>query len=518
MRLAAEKDEDEHYRAVFEEYKAQILNAVKAGNTEEVAKVTDKFNESLAGKLLYMRVTRIDDYVRVAATDTPGKMTTLINKPFGDRRIGLPNIHYAFSPKPHVTRQTDDGRTYILIETNRLEGGRYADDVFITMALEPAPPATQPAAVPGDMADASTSITASEVADYHRRLTGEDLPDEALKKHYTDQAMRLAQTGGDPYELGAAVHRALAFGQDEATLVQLQIYLGDAYWRQTAKYTPEVWRPQRLKAAQAYLDGLAIVVQHELPAEPPELPAVNKGDVDRQQHAQEMAARKQAERVRQWVQFRQVLTGQIVQMYARQPDDFDQLHQLVLNHFGSQEVAAALVAGAKAYRADSHAAPVVLALPAAWGKAVKGLQAGLRFGLQNRAYRMGERVDFALLVRNTGVKAVTVVDWVPLAGWAPTVRGIDGKSLPVAVPPFDGPVQMRKSVLKPGDILEVGTVFLQIDAEAEARGDWPHVHLTPGKYGVSQSYRFGDNEEATWSGELTTGELTLSVAAADGPI
>ena len=136
MRLAAEKAEDEHYRAVFEKYKAQILNAVKAGNTDEVAKVTDKFNESLAGKLLYMRVTRIDDYVRVAASDAPGKTTTLINKPFGDRRIVLPNIHHAFSPKPHVTRQTDDGRTYILIETNRLEGGKYADDVFITMAID----------------------------------------------------------------------------------------------------------------------------------------------------------------------------------------------------------------------------------------------------------------------------------------------------------------------------------------------------------------------------------------------
>jgi hypothetical protein len=136
----------------------------------------------------------------------------------------------------------------------------------------------------------------------------------------------------------------------------------------------------------------------------------------RLQHEQEMAARKAAERLRKLVFFRQTLTGQIVQMYARQPDDFDQLHQLALNHFGSEEIAAALVAGAKAYRADSHAPPVVLALPAAWGKAVNGLQAGLRFELQNRAYHMGERVSFTLLVRNTGDKAVTVADSVPLIG------------------------------------------------------------------------------------------------------
>jgi hypothetical protein len=143
-RAAAEKAEDEHYRALYANFKAQILHAVKAGNKDEVAKVTDKFNQSLRGRLLYVRVTRIDDYVRVATTDAPGKMTTLINKPFGDRQIALPNLHYAYSPKPHVTRQTDEGRTYILVETNRLEGGRYADDVFITMAIDTRDPGAWP--------------------------------------------------------------------------------------------------------------------------------------------------------------------------------------------------------------------------------------------------------------------------------------------------------------------------------------------------------------------------------------
>ena len=152
-----------------------------------------------------------------------------------------------------------------------------------------------------------------------------------------------------------------------------------------------------------------------------------------------------------------------------------------------------------------------------WGKMVNGLQSGLRFGLQARAYRMGELVDFVLLVRNTGDKTVTLVDYIPLTGWAPTVRTVDGKSLPIAVPAIDTPVQVRKRVLKPGDILEVGTVFLQLDAGPEERGQTPHVHLTPGKYLVSQAYRFADKQETTWSGELTTGELTLSVAAADKP-
>ena len=235
-------------------------------------------------------------------------------------------------------------------------------------------PATHPvatqSATPTSVPETTGSITASQVADYHKALTGETLSYDALKKRYADQAMKFAQTGGDPHELEVRVRRALAFSQDEATLVRLYTYLGDACWLQTNKYTPEVWRPQRLKAAQAYLDGLTIVMQHDLPAQPPTLPAVGRYEVPadppeviepyRQKHAQEIAARELAERVAQLVRFRQTLTGQLVQMYAREPDNFDQLHQLVLNHLGSQEAANSLVAGAKAYRENPHAPQVVL--------------------------------------------------------------------------------------------------------------------------------------------------------------
>ena len=145
---------------------------------------------------------------------------------------------------------------------------------------------------------------------------------------------------------------------------------------------------------------------------------------------------------------------------------------------------------------------------------VESLQLGLRFGIQDRAYRVGELVDFTLVVRNTGSKAITLVDYIPLTGWAPTVRTVDGKRLPIITPPIAMPVKMRKNVLKPGNTLEIGTVFLQLDADPKERGQTPHVYLTPGKYLVNQVYRFQSDKEATWSGELITGDITLSVADA----
>ncbi|MCY2952606.1 MAG: hypothetical protein NTU53_11620 [Planctomycetota bacterium] len=142
----------------------------------------------------------------------------------------------------------------------------------------------------------------------------------------------------------------------------------------------------------------------------------------------------------------------------------------------------------------------------AWGKAVNGLQLGLRFASGQRAYEVGELVKLDLLVRNTSDEAITLVDYIPVTGWAPSVRTSENKLRPVAIPPFSIPVQIRRIALDPGDTLLVGAIPLRM-----GHGNEPSVLLTPGTYQVSETYRYGKLEGATWSGELTTGELQLVI-------
>jgi hypothetical protein len=56
----AGKEDGDSYRGLYERYKAQILAAAKADNKDEVARLTDEFNELIAGRLLYLRVSRVD--------------------------------------------------------------------------------------------------------------------------------------------------------------------------------------------------------------------------------------------------------------------------------------------------------------------------------------------------------------------------------------------------------------------------------------------------------------------------
>ncbi len=111
---AGKNTEEANCQRLYEQYKTLIGAAVKAGDKDEVARLTDAFDASVGGRLLYVRVSRID---------APDKVTALLSKPFGKRRVSLPNIHYAFSTKPHVTRQEDPAGAYMLVETNSLGGG-----------------------------------------------------------------------------------------------------------------------------------------------------------------------------------------------------------------------------------------------------------------------------------------------------------------------------------------------------------------------------------------------------------
>jgi len=158
-----------------------------------------------------------------------------------------------------------------------------------------------------------------------------------------------------------------------------------------------------------------------------------------------------------------------------------------------------------------------------WGQKAEGLQAGLVFDMQERPYHVGELVSFRLYVRNMGDKAVELVDSVgvnpprddaPLIGWAPSVHDAAGKPLPVGMAPMDVPVLKRRRSLPAGETMLVGTVSLRLDSRPD-RGGTPFLSLQPGTYRVSQKCRFAADAEATWSGELASGELWLKVVAAE---
>ncbi len=125
-----------HYLRLYAQYKARILAAALSGDKEKVAAGTDEFSAAIGRRLLYVRVLRMGP---------GGKAELLIAKALGDRRVILPRIHYRPSTQPHVTVTKRGGREHlVLVETNRQAGGKYADGIRITMALEPVPPASRP--------------------------------------------------------------------------------------------------------------------------------------------------------------------------------------------------------------------------------------------------------------------------------------------------------------------------------------------------------------------------------------
>ncbi|NQT38692.1 MAG: biotin/lipoyl-binding protein, partial [Planctomycetes bacterium] len=158
-------DRSEPYRQLYARYKQMILKAVRAGDADEVAKLTSKFNETLGGKLLYVRVQKLK----------PGEQEQwemLLSKFFTEKQWKLPIINYPMVGQPHVSFW--DG--YILILPTKLGGGRYEDNVYIEMAVEPAtaPLAAQP------VADSATMV-AEALQRIHKRVAALEEQHPALK-------------------------------------------------------------------------------------------------------------------------------------------------------------------------------------------------------------------------------------------------------------------------------------------------------------------------------------------------
>jgi hypothetical protein len=124
--VAAASDDD--YQVLHDRYQKLILAAVKLDKKRDVEELTEKFNESIGGKLLFVQVTP-----RVGPIAQHEVMFSKFFDP--SRKIVIGKIAYAVSDKPIVS-QNHDGQNITLIATNPLGENKWPNDLQVTLAID----------------------------------------------------------------------------------------------------------------------------------------------------------------------------------------------------------------------------------------------------------------------------------------------------------------------------------------------------------------------------------------------
>jgi hypothetical protein len=169
--------------------------------------------------------------------------------------------------------------------------------------------------------------TEEEVKAMHFEKYGEKLSYDELAKFYCDKTQETPNA-----ELAEC---ALAFKQDDINYLHLYMILGQAYHSQLKKYSPVLWSRQRRIVARVYLAGLNYALGLDLPLNRPGRIQVFKYYDNNKEipigHFPTAAIKvaEDVDRVRDLIQQRQALIGQIITIYAREPDAFKELRELV---------------------------------------------------------------------------------------------------------------------------------------------------------------------------------------------
>ncbi len=157
--------------------------------------------------------------------------------------------------------------------------------------------------------------------------------------------------------------------------------------------------------------------------------------------------------------------------------------------------------------------------PVAWGEEVNGLRAGISLELGERAYHVGETVSFVFRVANVSSDPIHLSDTsLPLLGWTPIVTDRNGRRMAVnnLSPIYNILTQPAERSLAPGETVILGSFDLSIRPpgwKGETKGTT--LLASPGKYRISQPYRFQASKPNDWSGELQSGWLDLDIVAAE---
>ena len=223
----AEEAEKRHYQALLGKLKAQIIDAQRAGKTETLSATADSFNVSADGRLLYLRVLHVDQYVSKDGVDIPSKTTALIDKRFNAWKVPVPAVRYLMVEGPHISRHSQDYRDWLLVENGRLESGRFADDLAMQAAISE----KRPDEWPTGSAEVKAAIALLEQP-WQTNVTEEEL-DKAAEKlkpaadEAVDMIMRAFNRSGQQY---AYRHRAVQLlqrlGTPKARVTLLDIALG----------------------------------------------------------------------------------------------------------------------------------------------------------------------------------------------------------------------------------------------------------------------------------------------------
>jgi RNA polymerase sigma factor (sigma-70 family) len=156
---------------------------------------------------------------------------------------------------------------------------------------------------------------------------------------------------------------------------------------------------------------------------------------------------------------------------------------------------------------------------AAWGKAVRGLQAGIEYlPGKKRAYRLGEAVPLRILLHNVGGKPLTLkYDDGFFVRHLPTVSDDRGRPVRLSPPVFlDGLWRHHERTLAPDEVFVLASVSLHLEpADGKATG---HATLfaAPGRYHLHYT-GLPPFEHADRANQLSTGKLELEVQAASEP-
>jgi hypothetical protein len=143
--------------------------------------------------------------------------------------------------------------------------------------------------------------------------------------------------------------------------------------------------------------------------------------------------------------------------------------------------------------------------PVAWGKAVKGLQAGLRFSTSTTKCALGDVVSFEVVVRNVSEEAIQL-SYVEPSAFLGTVEG--DKQL-VLRPLGIGKGFETTTSLAPGQETVFNVSLLLLTPRQTVSPGRPWVEITPGKYRVGSPSVLLRRDGS--DGKLATGLLELEV-------
>ncbi|MBW8039910.1 MAG: M56 family metallopeptidase [Planctomycetes bacterium] len=360
------------------------------------------------------------------------------------------------------------------------------------VVIEVLPTGERPGTV-DDEGDAATTLQAElyELWQERQDLAGAETFGKRLLEKYTEREEKslvyyqlaeiYAQSGqADPNKIVEFARQGWWHLNDPVKKARLFVYWGDAL--QLTK--------GREEAARIYLRGLRFCLQFGLPKDKPERPTVGAYTVDgrpevvkeyRRGNQLEMAAWKHATRIEELIELRQALTEQVVQLYAREPDAFDELHALSMKYLGSGQAAQQLIAVAKAYRTNPEVAiPVITSIggdpnPDAdllWGQAAEGIRVRLR--AEKAKWAAGETPKFKADVRNDGSHRLLLTS-------APDYWGVevDGVWYRVTIPMLGGAKGMSFGPDKRWYNLE-----LSLDMALGGRSEKGGVKLAPGRHTI----------------------------------